>query len=187
MPGLDFALMRIGVPKERAPRERRVAITPQVALRLVEERLAVAVEAGAGTAATFADEEYRDAGAEIVECDEAVQSDVVVVIGPPPLELAGAVPEGSVLIGFLEPFTSPDLVRLLAGRNISSFAMEAIPRTTLAQSMDALSSQATAAGYQAVLTAASALPRLRHRCARARARRRVGLPAVRRQRRSACR
>ena len=159
MAGLDFAFMRIGVPKEPAPRERRVAITPQVALRLVEGRLAVAVEAGAGTAAAFTDDDYRDAGAEIVEGAEALRSDVVVVVGPPPLELAGAVLEGSVLVGFLEPFTSLDLVRLLASRNISSFAMEAIPRTTLAQSMDALSSQATAAGYHAVLAAAAASPR----------------------------
>ncbi len=149
--------MRIGVPKERAPRERRVAITPQVTLMLVEQRFTVAVEQGAGVAAAFADDEYRDAGAEVV--DDAAASDVVIVVGPPPLELAGIVPEGNVLIGFLEPFTSPDLVRLLTARRISSFAMETIPRTTLAQSMDALSSQATAAGYQAVLVAAAASPR----------------------------
>ena len=151
--------MHIGVPKERARGERRVAITPQVALRLVEQRFAVVVEAGAGISAAFTDDDYREAGAEIVAGDDAVRADVVVVVGPPPLDLAGVLPEGNVLIGFLEPFTSPDLVRLLAARRISAFAMEAIPRTTLAQSMDALSSQATAAGYQAVLTAAAASPR----------------------------
>ncbi len=151
--------MRIGVPKERAAGERRVAITPQVTLMLVEQRVEVTVEEGAGEGAAFADEDYQNAGAEVVDSHEVASADAVIVVGPPPLELAGIIPEGNVLIGFLEPFTSPDLVRLLAARNISSFAMEAIPRTTLAQSMDALSSQATAAGYQAVLVAANASPR----------------------------
>ncbi len=149
--------MRIGIPRE-PPGERRVAMTPAVALRLIEQRHHVAVEAGAGTSAGFADDEYREAGVEVV-ADPLPGADTVLVVGPPPLELAGRVPEGKVLAGFLDPFDAADLVRVLTERRITSFAMEAIPRTTLAQSMDALSSQATAAGYEAVLVAATAAPR----------------------------
>ncbi len=133
-------------------------MTPPVGLRLVEQRFHVAVEAGAGEAAGFSDAEYREAGVEVV-ADPYAGSDLVFLVGPPPPEQAALVPEGRVLVGFLEPFTSPDLVRVLTDRNITSFAMEAIPRTTLAQSMDALSSQATAAGYEAVLLAAATSPR----------------------------
>ncbi len=149
--------MRIAIPKE-PPGERRVAMTPAVALRLIEQRHHIAVEAGAGTAAGFADHEYREAGVEVT-ADPLPTADAVLVVGPPPLELAGRVPEGRVLAGFLDPFDAADLVRILTERRITSFAMEAIPRTTLAQSMDALSSQATAAGYEAVLLAATVAPR----------------------------
>ncbi len=150
--------MRIGVPKEIRPGERRVAMTPPVALRLVEQRLSIAVEEGAGDAAGFSDDEYREAGVEVV-ADPYDRAGIVFLVGPPPPSQAQRVPEGGVLVGFLDPFTSPDLVRVLTDRKITSFAMEAIPRTTLAQSMDALSSQATAAGYEAVLLAAAVSPR----------------------------
>ncbi len=149
--------MRIAVPSEPPP-ERRVAMTPPVALRLIEQRHAIAVEAGAGAAAGFADDEYREAGVEVA-ADPVAGAEVVLVVGPPSLELVARVPEGAVLAGFLDPFTAADLVKLLTERRVTSFAMEAIPRTTLAQSMDALSSQATAAGYEAVLLAATAAPR----------------------------
>ncbi len=149
--------MRIAVPREAAE-ERRVAMTPSVALRLVEQRHHVAVERGAGAAAGFGDDEYREAGVELA-ADPLPGSDVVLIVGPPSLELAARVPEGGVLAGFLDPFSAAELVRVLTERRITSFAMEAIPRTTLAQSMDALSSQATAAGYEAVLLAATAAPR----------------------------
>lgn len=92
------------------------------------------------------DDPYRDA-------------ELVAVVGPPTPEQAARVPEQGTLVGFLDPFGAADLVRVLTDRRITSFAMEAIPRTTLAQSMDALSSQATAAGYHAVLLAAAATPR----------------------------
>jgi NAD(P) transhydrogenase subunit alpha len=149
--------MRIAVPGE-APGERRVSITPQAATRLIEAGHDVVVESGAGVAAGFPDEEYRDVGALVSE-DPYTGSDVVTVVGPPSPEQAERLPEGSALVGFLDPFSAIDMVSVLAKRRITSFAMEAIPRTTLAQSMDALSSQATAAGYHAVLVAAAATPR----------------------------
>lgn len=133
-------------------------MTPQVAIRLIEERHSVTVETGAGDRAGFVDEEYENAGADVTD-DPYSSAEVVVVVGPPAPEQASKVPEGAVLVGFLDPFDAADLVKVLTSRNITSFAMEAIPRTTLAQSMDALSSQATAAGYHAVLVAAAETPR----------------------------
>jgi len=149
--------MRIVVPVE-SPGERRVAITPQVGLRLIEERHTVVVESGAGGEAGFADEAYRDVGAEVAQ-DPFPGAELITVVGPPSPDQATNYPEGSALVGFLDPFTNTDLVSVLSKRRITSFAMEAIPRTTLAQSMDALSSQATAAGYHAVLVSAVATPR----------------------------
>lgn len=149
--------MRIAVLKEAAD-ERRVAMTPQVAVRLIEDRHTVVIESGAGDRAGFEDIDYRDDGVEVSDtpCDGA---DLVVVVGPPTPDQAKRIPEGTALLGFLDPFNSVDLVKVLTERRIAAFAVEAIPRTTLAQSMDALSSQATAAGYHAVLLAATATPR----------------------------
>jgi NAD(P) transhydrogenase subunit alpha len=149
--------MRIVVSRE-GPDERRVAITPQVVLRLIEERHAVVVETGAGMRAGFDDDAYRDVGAEVT-VDPYPGAELVTVVGPPSPEDAMRIPEGCALVGFLDPFTAADLVGILTKRRITSFAMESIPRTTLAQTMDALSSQATAAGYHAVLLAAAATPR----------------------------
>lgn len=149
--------MQIAVPGE-GPDERRVSITPPVVTRLIEAGHGVVVETGAGVEAGFSDDEYREMGASVSD-DPYPGSDVIAVVGPPSPEMAGRFPEGSALVGFLDPFTAVDLVSVLAKRRITSFAMEAIPRTTLAQSMDALSSQASAAGYHAVLMAAAATPR----------------------------
>lgn len=150
--------MQIAVPGEGSD-ERRVSITPQVVTRLIEAGHGVVVETGAGAQAGFTDDEYREMGASVSD-DPYTGADVVAVVGPPSPEMAAArFPEGTALVGFLDPFTAVDLVSVLAKRRITSFAMEAIPRTTLAQSMDALSSQATAAGYHAVLMAAAATPR----------------------------
>lgn len=135
-----------------------MAITPAVAVRLGESRHEIVVQAGAGATAGFEDSDYIDAGAIVTE-SPLDTAEVVAVVGPPDPGLVERMPSGSVLVGFLDPFTGTALVRLLAEHNITSFAMEAIPRTTLAQSMDALSSQATAAGYHAVLVAAAATPR----------------------------
>jgi NAD(P) transhydrogenase subunit alpha len=149
--------MQIAIPTE-APGERRVAMTPQVALRLIEQRHRVVVQEGAGVGAGFEDEAYRAEGVEL-RADPYPGAKVVLVVGPATAAQARRTEEEAVLIGFLDPFSSPDLIHEMLQRRITSFAMEAVPRTTLAQSMDALSSQATAAGYQAVLTAAAATPR----------------------------
>jgi NAD(P) transhydrogenase subunit alpha len=136
----------------------RVSLTPPVVARLQESGNVVVVEKGAGESAGFDDEAYVEAGAEVVD-DPFQGADLVAVVGPPTAELAQRVPEGAALVGFLDPFNAAELVDVMTARRLSGFAMESIPRTTLAQSMDALSSQATAAGYHAVLVAAAATPR----------------------------
>jgi H+-translocating NAD(P) transhydrogenase subunit alpha len=133
-------------------------MTPQVALRLIEERHAVVVETGAGARAGFSDDDFRDVGTEIAG-DPYTGAELTVVVGPPSADQAERLPEDSALVGFLDPFIAADLVTVLTQRRVTAFAMESIPRTTLAQTMDALSSQATAAGYHAVLMAAAATPR----------------------------
>ena len=150
--------MRIAVLKEEAG-ERRVATTPQVARLLTGSGHSIVVEPGLGDTAGFADSAYLDNEAE-VSSDPCDGADLILVVGPPTPERAAGIPEGAALAGFLDPFASEELVRTLANGRITAFAMEAIPRTTLAQSMDALSSQATAAGYHAVLLAATATPRI---------------------------
>ena len=149
--------MRIAGPKE-APSERRVALTPKIARRFIDSGHSVVVESGLGEAIGFPDGDYVDEGAEVC-ADPLEGADLTLVVGPPSPDLATAIPEGSTLVGFLDPFTVGPAIRTLAERRITAFAVEAIPRTTLAQSMDALSSQASAAGYHAVLLAATATPR----------------------------
>jgi NAD(P) transhydrogenase subunit alpha len=134
-------------------------MTPQVAHKLVESGHTVVVESGAGVRAGFPDEAYVADGVE-VSPDPYTHSELVLVVGPPEPRQAERIPEGATLIGFLDPFAAADLIKVLTRRRITAFAMEAVPRTTLAQSMDALSSQATAAGYHAVLLAATATPRI---------------------------
>lgn len=133
-------------------------MTPAVVVRLVEARHDVTVETGAGAGAGFSDQRYLDSGATVVN-DPYPDSELVAVVGPPTPREARRVPEGSALVGFLDPFDAAELVSVLTDQRITAFAMESIPRTTLAQSMDALSSQATAAGYHSVLVAAAATSR----------------------------
>jgi H+-translocating NAD(P) transhydrogenase subunit alpha len=155
--------MKVGVPREVVPGERRVALVPETVKKLADSGIEVVVERGAGVAAGFADSEYAAAGATIADQAGAVlASDVVVKVTPPQLgaggpDEVGQLRAGATLIGFLYPLTSPDLIRGLASANVTSFSMELIPRITVAQRMDALSSQATAAGYIAVLQAAQAV------------------------------
>jgi H+-translocating NAD(P) transhydrogenase subunit alpha len=153
--------VRVAVPKETAPGERRVALVPETVARLAEAGLEVAVETGAGEAAAFTDDAYREAGATMVADRNELLRDagVVVRVQKPSAEEAAALPEGSVLIGFLEPLTDREGIERLAARGITGFAMESIPRITRAQPMDALSSQATVSGYKAVLLAADRLPK----------------------------
>lgn len=147
--------MRIGVPKESTEGERRVALIPDVVRSLTGEDLEVAVESGAGGGAGHPDREYADAGASVGSAEGAWGSDVVVKVAPPSQEEIARLREGQVLIGFLAPLTAGETSKALAGAGVTSFAMEAIPRITRAQAMDALSSQANVAGYAATLLAAN--------------------------------
>ena len=153
--------MRIAVTKESNQGERRVALVPDVVRKLTGDGIEVAVEAGAGEAAHLPDEEFSEAGAAVEGGREAVLrgADVVIRISPPSSEEIARLERGTVLVGFLQPLTATDTVRALADAGITAFAMEAIPRISRAQSMDALSSQATVAGYRAGLIAAQELGR----------------------------
>ena len=146
--------MIIGVPKESLSGETRVAILPEEIQRLSSDELAFRVETGAGKGSFIADESYSDSGAELLP-DVFPDSDLIVRINPPTEEEASRFKDGSCLVSLLNPFTNHGLVRQLAKKNISSFCLELIPRSTYAQSMDVLSSQATVSGYRAVLNAAS--------------------------------
>jgi H+-translocating NAD(P) transhydrogenase subunit alpha len=148
--------MRIGVVRETAPGERRVALVPETVGRLAKSGNELIVERGAGEGSSFPDRLYTDAGATI---GDAWSADLVVKVARPSDEELGRLREGSVLIAFLQPLTNHALVRELARRRVTALSMDAIPRITRAQPMDALSSQATVAGYKAVLLAAVALPK----------------------------
>jgi proton-translocating NAD(P)+ transhydrogenase subunit alpha len=152
--------MKVAVPRETAAGERRVALVPDVVTRLAPSGFEIAVERGAGEPASFPDEAYVEAGASVVAGGDLYQGAGVVVRvqGPSGDELAQLL-EGIVLIGFLQPLTDPAGIERLAARGVTGFAMESIPRISRAQSMDALSSQATVAGYKAVLIAADRLPK----------------------------
>jgi NAD(P) transhydrogenase subunit alpha len=149
--------MRIGVPRETAAGERRVALVPEIVGKLVPAGFEVLLQRGAGEAASFPDAAYEEAGARIV--DDWADADAVVKVQKPSDEEAARLREGQVLIGFLQPLTDPKGIDRLAQRGVIAFAMESIPRITRAQPMDALSSQATVSGYKATLLAAEALPK----------------------------
>src|SRR5258705_1963431 len=151
--------MKIAVPREIVPGERRVALTPDAAGALVKAGLEVRGEAGAGGGAFHADGVFEKAGARIVPDAGTLfgQADVVLKVQKPSLEEVGRLREGTVLVAFLQALGSPDLVQRLAARRITSFGMEQVPRISRAQKMDALSSQANIAGYKAVLIAAESL------------------------------
>jgi NAD(P) transhydrogenase subunit alpha len=149
--------VRIGVPRELEPGERRVALVPDAVSRLGGAGFEVVVEPGAGAEASFSDAAYSEAGASV--SDAAWDVDAVVKVRKPSVEEVGRLHSGQVLIGFLEPLTDLTGIERLGERGVHAFAMESIPRITRAQSMDALSSQATVSGYKAVLIAADRLPR----------------------------
>jgi proton-translocating NAD(P)+ transhydrogenase subunit alpha len=153
--------MRVAVPKETAARERRVALVPETVSKLREAGFDVRVEQGAGSNAGFSDEDYAAAGAELAEGGVLlVDAQAVAGVARPSPEAVAAMTPGTVVIGFLEPLTDAEGIVRLRERGLIAFAMESIPRITRAQSMDALSSQATVAGYKAVLLAADRVPRL---------------------------
>src|SRR4029453_15726760 len=150
--------MRIGVPRETAAGERRVALIPEVVGKLVPGGFEVLVERGAGEAAAFPDAAYEEGGAQLV--DDWADVEAVVKVHKPSEEEAARLRDGQVLIGFLQPLTDREGIEQLARRGVVAFAMESIPRITRAQPMDALSSQSTVAGYKAALLAADRLPKL---------------------------
>jgi NAD(P) transhydrogenase subunit alpha len=135
-----------------------VALVPELVARLVPGGFEILVERDAGAAASFPDAPYEEAGARIVD-DVYGESDAVVKVQKPTEDETGQLHEGQVLIGFLQPLTDPEGVARIAGRGVTAFAMESIPRITRAQPMDALSSQATVSGYKATLLAAERLPK----------------------------
>lgn len=154
--------MIVAVPKEVAPGERRVALTPDVAKRVVASGLTVRVERGAGAAAAFADDSYSGAGAELADPGRVWgESDVILKVQRPwregGVDEVARLPAGVTLIGMLQPLTQPELVAALAERQVTSFSLDALPRITRAQPMDALSAMSTVAGYKAVLVAAADL------------------------------
>lgn len=148
----DERLMRIGVPREVASGERRVALVPESVARLVKSGVEVTVERGAGVQANFPDALYEKAGANI---GDPWASDVVVKVQKPSADEANRLAKGSILISLVPTATSADLLAQLASSGVSVLALERVPRITRAQSMDILSSQATIAGYKAVLIGAS--------------------------------
>lgn len=149
----------VAVVRENVAGERRTALTPEVAKKLKARGADLVLETGVGTSAYFADAAYADA--EFVPDAKAAlaRADVLLTVQPPSLDEIAALKEGSVLIGHLQPHLSPERTRALRDRRITAFAMELLPRTTRAQAMDVLSSQAAVSGYKAVLIAAEASPK----------------------------
>jgi len=153
--------MKVGVAKETAPGERRVALVPEALGKLTAAGLQVLVESGAGDGAAIPDAAYAEAGAQIVStADLYGQADVVLKVQKPSDAEVGRLRQGQALIGFLQPLIDPQLAGRLAGRGVTAISLDALPRTlSRAQTMDALSSQANVGGYKAVLIAANAFGR----------------------------
>ncbi len=152
--------MRLGVLRETEPGEQRVALVPETVKKLKEEKLETVVERGAGAFAGFADAEYEAAGAELVERAGALAADVVFTVARTRPDLAGEVRAGAALVGLQYPLLTPAFVEAAVSQKLRTIALDMIPRTTLAQGMDVLSSQASFAGYWAVVTAAARLHKI---------------------------
>jgi len=153
--------MRVAVLKETRSAENRVALVPLGVKNLVKRGLTVTVQTGAGETSGVSDLMYRNAGAEIAASAQETLEDakLILVVNPPSSNELAHLSEGSILVGFLDPLSDPDLVSRLIELKVTGISMELVPRITRAQSMDALSSQATVAGYKAVLLAANHLPK----------------------------
>ncbi|MCX8081418.1 MAG: Re/Si-specific NAD(P)(+) transhydrogenase subunit alpha [Bacteroidia bacterium] len=152
--------MQLGIPKESKPGEKRVSVTPDVVKDFIKKGYEVLVESGAGSGASFSDQNYKDAGAQI--CDKATvfKSDAVLKINPPSSEEVEAMKSGAVLISLMYHLSNPSLVEACCRKGISAFSLDAIPRISRAQKMDVLSSQANLAGYKAVLMAANTIGKI---------------------------
>ncbi|GFE68951.1 Re/Si-specific NAD(P)(+) transhydrogenase subunit alpha [Chroococcus sp. FPU101] len=154
--------MKIAVAKESDLGELRVALVPEIVARLVKQGLDVMVQTDAGTGSFFTDEAYSNAGATLVSDPRtlAQEADIVLKVSPPSEDEINTLKPGTVLISFLNPLRNPERIKQLADRQITAFSMELIPRSSRAQSMDALSSQANIAGYKAAILASAYLPKL---------------------------
>jgi NAD(P) transhydrogenase subunit alpha len=153
--------MRIAVPREKQADEARVALVPESVKKLVAAGAEVGIEAGAGMHAGFPDAEYEAAGASVMNRSDLLpEADILACVNRPELDDIAKLKAGAVVIGFLKPLDEPSALEPIIARKLSAFAVELVPRTTRAQSMDALSSMATVAGYKAVLMAAERLPRM---------------------------
>jgi NAD(P) transhydrogenase subunit alpha len=148
--------VKVGTPKESSPDERRVALVPDTVTRLAAAALEVSVESGAGSSAYFPDDAYQQAGAKVTKGASALlgESDVVLKVQPPSTAEVEMLRKDAVLISFLQPATQGDIIQALAKHGVTAFSLELVPRISRAQSMDALSSQASVSGYKAVLMAA---------------------------------
>lgn len=154
--------MKVSVPKETKPFEKRVALSPDVVKSLIKAGFECQIEAGAGIASFFADELYEKAGATIVKDKTQIykEADVILKVNAPLPEEVREMKEGAVLVSFMYAYNNPELVDACADKKVTSFAMDAVPRISRAQKMDALSSQANLAGYKAVLLGANAMGRI---------------------------
>jgi proton-translocating NAD(P)+ transhydrogenase subunit alpha len=148
--------MRVGIPRETTPGERRVALVPETVGKLAPAGFELVVEPGAGAAASFPDDAYTEAGA---TAGDPWEAEAVVKVRKPSADELGRLRSGQLLIGFLEPLSDPAGIEALGARGVTAFALESVPRITRAQTMDALSSQATVGGYKGALLAAEQLPR----------------------------
>src|SRR6201986_1189052 len=150
--------MHIGVPAETRANEARVAATPETVKKLVTQGHRVSVQSGAGLPASYIDDAFAQAGADLVDAATAFSAEIVLKVQSPSESELAMLKPGAVLIGMLDPFNTENTARL-ASSGVTAFALEAAPRTTRAQSLDVLSSQANIAGYKAVLLAADLYPR----------------------------
>jgi len=154
--------MKIGIPRETAPFERRVAIIPETVKKLAAKKIETVIQSGAGEASAYLDSDYQAAGASIMPsmAELVAAADAIVKVNKPTPEEVEKLKEGAALVSLLSPMSQPDLVKSIAARKVMAIALDMIPRTTLAQAMDVLSSQANLAGYWAVVAAAAKLPKL---------------------------
>ena len=152
--------MKIAVFKETRPNETRVALTPQVAQQYIKQGHEVLIETDAGLTSFFSNQAYADAGATVTEKANLVSADIFLKVNQPTDDEIALIPQGKILVSFLYAAHNRDLAEKVAAKGISCFAMDAIPRISRAQNMDALSSQSNLAGYKAVLMGANAMGKI---------------------------
>src|SRR5690606_17971562 len=152
--------MILGVLKETKTNERRVALSPEVVKLLVKKEFRVQVESGAGLGSNFSDDEYKESGADIVSKTDIYHTDVILKVNAPTQDEASQFKSGAISISLLYPYTQPELLQIFHLRQITAFAMDAVPRISRAQKMDALSSQANLAGYKDVIMGANVIGKI---------------------------